>query len=88
MIDWIKPGATVFIKGPRNDYIGRIVSVPGSRLIELEDASWVADSGRYLSTFILTGRADGNEIEPVGRGVFSWDDIYQWPHKLPKERLL
>lgn len=82
MMEWLKPGVKVFIKGPRNDYVGEFVGLTGPRTVELKKAVWIADCGRYLSNFMADGKAEGMEVEPVGKGSFAFDDIMEWPHKL------
>lgn len=63
---------------------GRVVYLDDKELI-LEDAAWIADSGRW-SEAILTGVL--NEIEPfedevlVGRGAIV--DATIWKHALPR----
>lgn len=84
MTTWCKPGQTVMVMGPNFNYVGRIVGFPGPKVIELEDASWVANSAR-LHVFVRDGRADGMDIEPVGSICCSWNDLIQWDHKLFKE---
>lgn len=64
-------------------YVGRLVSQQPF-MLSLADASWVADTGR-LHEFVKNGRADGNEIEPVGSIVLRWESAIPWNHKLPKE---
>lgn len=86
MTEWIKPGQTVMVMGPNFNYVGRIVSFPGPKIVELADASWVSESGR-LSVFIAKGKADNMDIEPVGRIACSWNDIIDWPHPLFKEAI-
>lgn len=84
MTEWIKPGRTVMVMGPNFNYVGRIVSFPSPKVIELEDASWVSESGR-LHQFVAHGKADSMDIEPVGRICCSWNDLIDWPHNLFKE---
>ena len=66
--------------------VGRLVAVYPTELV-LEDASWIADTGRFSET-LKTGEYD--EIEPfdkpiiIGRG--SIIDATQIDSKLPKER--
>ena len=87
MVEWLKPGVNVFVTGPRNNYVGEFVGIVGSRLVELKNAVWVSESGRYLSTFMAEGRADGMEVEPMGtHSIRSFDDIDLWPHPLFTER--
>jgi len=65
---------------------GRLVAVTDNELV-LEDAAWVADTGRFYSA-LKTG--DLNEVEPfigrviVGRGAIV--DATEWMHELPKEQ--
>ena len=78
---WLKVGATVFVRGNNDHYVGRITAILPGQVVALEDASWVANSGR-LSEFCKNGKAESMEVEPVGRIVQSWDGIIEWPHKL------
>ncbi len=62
---------------------GRVKKVIGS-LLELENAAWIADSGRF-SNAIKEGKLD--EVEPVGRcyvNISTVTDIFPWKHKLPE----
>ena len=62
---------------------GRVKKVIGS-LLELEDAAWIADSGRF-SNAIKEGELE--EVEPVGRAYVNINtvtDIFPWKHKLPE----
>jgi len=77
-------GRTVFARGNNDHYVGRVIDVLPGRVVELDDASWVANSGR-MSEFVRLGRADGMEIEPVGRVLVAWQEIIDWPHTLFKE---
>ena len=85
-MEWLKPGMNVYIKGPRNDYVGEFAGLVGGRKVELKNPVWIADTGRYLSNFVKEGRAEGMEVEPVNDGAFEFDDIMDWPHKLFTER--
>lgn len=52
----------------------------------LENASWVADSGRFMNA-IKDGTLD--EVEPVGKAMVNIDsitDAFPWKHPLPKEQ--
>ncbi len=65
--------------------VGRVVKRIGD-LIQLEDASWVADSGRFMQAI-----QDGtlSEVEPVGTffiNIKAVVDICPWTHDLPKEQ--
>ena len=64
---------------------GRVKKVIGN-LLELENAAWIADSGRFMNA-IKEGKL--NEVEPVGRAYINIDtvtDIFPWKHKLPEEQ--
>lgn len=76
-------GNTYFVRDPGADnYVGRLVAIIDPFHVALEDASWVADSGR-LHIFVRDGRAEGMEIEPVGRvASASYRSILDWSHKL------
>lgn len=73
-------GKTYFVRVVPHDYVGRVTKVDGLH-VELEDASWVAESGRF-SEFILNGKAEGMEIEPVGRMGTRYQSWIEWSHKL------
>lgn len=65
---------------------GRVKKVIGS-LLELENAAWIADSGRFMNA-IKEGIL--NEVEPVGRAYVNIDtvtDIFPWKHKLPEKQV-
>lgn len=64
---------------------GKVKKVIGS-ILELEDAAWIADSGRF-SDALKTGKL--NEVEPCGTAfvnVNSITDFFPWVHKLPLEQ--
>lgn len=60
-------------------YVGRLVEVLGPYCWRLEDAAWVAVTGR-LSVFVADGRADGMEVEPVGEICVHWASWSPWRH--------
>jgi hypothetical protein len=65
--------------------IGRVVRRFGN-FLQLEDASWVADSGRFMDA-IKNGNL--NEVEPVGSAwvnISAVTDFFPWKHKLPTEQ--
>ena len=58
----------------------------GPDILQLKDASWVADSGRFMQAI-----KDGtlSEVEPVGDwyiNIQSCTDFGPWVHPLPKEQ--
>lgn len=65
---------------------GRVKKVIGS-ILELENAAWIADSGRFMNA-IKEGKL--NEVEPVGRAyinIQSVTDFFPWKHALPEKQV-
>lgn len=65
--------------------VGKIVKRIG-KFLELKDASWIADSGRFMNA-IKEGKL--NEVEPVGQAFVNLEsvtDMFPWKHALPKEQ--
>lgn len=75
-------GEKLFIRTVTYHLVGEVVNVSGS-VMELKDASWVADSGRFHQA-ITKGTL--NEVEPVGTAYVntaSITDAFPWIHELP-----
>ena len=79
-------GAKVFVRAVTYHYIGYARGVEGGFLV-LEDASWVADSGRWadaLATGVL------QEVEPYPGTAYvnmaAIVDCSEWTHPLPREQ--
>lgn len=65
---------------------GRVKKVIGS-ILELENAAWIADSGRFMNA-IKEGKL--SEVEPVGRAyinINSVTDFFPWKHALPEKQV-
>lgn len=78
-------GKAYFIRTVTYHLVGKVREVLMDFLV-LEDASWVADSGRFMQA-IKNGTL--NEVEPVGVayvGLGSITDAFPWTHQLPKEQ--
>jgi hypothetical protein len=78
-------GKKLFIRTITYHSVGKVVRIMGN-LMELENASWVADSGRFMNA-IKNGTLD--EVEPVGQqwiNINSVVDIFPWSHKLPTQQ--
>lgn len=76
-------GEKLFIRTLTYHLVGKVVAIV-DHFFELEDASWVADSGRFMNA-IKEGKL--NEVEPVGRAWVSAEaitDMFPWNHDLPK----
>ena len=77
-------GKAYLIRTVTMHYTGRVVEVTDSDVL-LEDAAWIADTGRY-SNSLLSGEL--SEIEPypgrvaVCRGGMI--DFCEWTHNLPR----
>ena len=78
-------GQKLFIRTVTYHMTGKVVKRMGA-FIQLEDAAWIADSGRF-SQAIKEGTLD--EVEPVGTAwvnLSSVVDFFPWKHKLPKDQ--
>ena len=65
--------------------VGKVVKITGN-FLQLKNASWVADSGRFMQA-IKNGTL--NEVEPVGDcfiNIQSIVDFFSWKHSLPKDQ--
>ena len=75
-------GEKFFFRTVTYHLTGRVKKVIGN-LLQLEDAAWIADSGRFMQA-IENGVL--NEVEPVGIAfinINSITDFFPWKHKLP-----
>ena len=81
-----KIGTAYLIRGVTMYYTGRLIHVSNQELV-LEDAAWIADTGRYNEA-LKTGKL--NEVEPIignvviGRG--SIVDAVEWAKNIPLPR--
>ena len=77
-------GEAYLIRTVTYHVLGRVKSIKGNFLC-LEEASWVADSGRFNEAI---GKGTLNEVEYVDKAIVSINaisDAYPWNHKMPKE---
>ncbi len=75
-------GTKLFIRTVTYHMVGEVVKRVG-KFFQLKNASWVADSGRFMNA-IKEGTLD--EVEPVGGAFLNTDsivDMFEWKHKLP-----
>jgi len=85
--DFLVVGETYFTRNPGADnYVGRLVEIIDPFTVRLEDAAWVAESGR-LCEFCRNGKTAQMEIEPVGDCITRYQAIIKWPHTLFKEAI-
>lgn len=78
-------GKKLFIRTVTYHLVGKVVKRIGN-MFELEDASWVADSGRFMNA-IKEGKLD--EVEPVGQAFVNMNsvvDMFPWVHDLPSKQ--
>src|SRR5579863_7222284 len=79
-------GEKYFFRTVTYHMTGRVKKVIGS-ILELENASWIADSGRFMNA-IQEGKL--NEVEPVGRAYLNIQtvvDFFPWCHDLPTKQI-
>ena len=77
-------GKAYFFRGITYHWVGRIVAIDGS-FLRLENASWVADSGRFGEA-IAQGTLQ--EMEYTGDAyvnLSAMNDIVPWNHALPTQ---
>lgn len=78
-------GEKFFFRTVTYHLTGKVKRVIGS-IVELENAAWIADSGRFMQA-IKEGTL--NEVEPVGRAYLnlaSVTDFFPWKHPLPEKQ--
>lgn len=78
-------GGKYFFRTVTYHMLGKVKKIVG-RFAFLTEASWVADSGRFMNAI-----KDGtlSEVEPVGDAFINLDtvvDFFKWQHKLPTEQ--
>ena len=74
-------GKAFFFRTVTYHLVGKVKKVIGN-ILELESASWIADSGRFMDAL---EKGTLNEVEPVGVAfinVNSLTDFFPWKHKL------
>lgn len=79
-------GEKFFFRSVTYHLTGRVKRVMGS-ILELENAAWIADSGRFMNA-IKEGTL--SEVEPVGRAfinINSLCDFFPWKHPLPSKQV-
>jgi hypothetical protein len=77
-------GKAYLIRTVTYHILGRIKSIKGDFLV-LDEASWVADSGRFNEAI---SKGTLNEVEFVGDAIVALNaisDAYPWNHKTPRE---
>jgi hypothetical protein len=78
-------GKCWFIRTVTYHLVGKVTGRFGP-FLTLKDASWVADSGRFMDAI---KKGSLNEVEPVGDAIVNTSaitDAFPWKHALPKEQ--
>lgn len=79
-------GKSYFIRSITMHYTGRVTHVTDSD-VWLEDAAWIADSGRFYDAL---AHGTLNEVEPYPHGVAvsrsAIVDFAPWHHDLPRDQ--
>ena len=77
-------GEKYFIRTVTYFATGRVAAIHGD-FLELEDAAWIADSGRFNEAI---NKGNLNEVEPVDVPMYlninSIVDVFVWKHELPR----
>ena len=78
-------GDCVFIRTVTLYYVGRVVGFSDTEIL-LEEASWIADTGRFMQA-LATGSL--SEVEPYPEGIVCVNrtaiiDASKWLHALPR----
>ena len=79
-------GEKYFFRTVTYHMTGKVKKVIGS-ILELENAAWIADSGRFMQS-IKNGEL--KEVEPVGRAYVNMNtvvDFFPWKHALPEKQV-
>ena len=79
-------GQKLFIRTVTYHMTGKVTKRMGA-FIQLEDAAWIADSGRFSDAI---KKGDLNEVEPVGTAwvnLSSVVDFFPWKHALPTKQM-
>jgi hypothetical protein len=77
-------GESYLIRTVTYHVLGKVKSIKGNFLV-MEEASWVADSGKFS---VALEKGTLNEVEYVGKVIVALNaiaDAYPWNNKLPKE---
>ena len=80
-------GKAIIVRTVTYHYTGRLVGLTTRGDLVLQDAAWIADSGRWAQA-LETGRLGEVEPYPAGPVVIAVGavvDVAEWRHDLPRE---
>jgi len=78
-------GKSFFFRTVTYHMVGKVAKRIGM-IVQLENASWIADSGRFADCI---KKGNINEVEPVGVAFVNLStvtDFFPWKHSLPTEQ--
>lgn len=79
-------GKSYFIRSLTYHIVGKVKKISGGFLV-LEQASWIADSGRFTQAI---NKGTLSEVEPVNCNVMvalqNIVDAFEWKHELPRDQ--
>ena len=78
-------GKKIFVRTVTYHFVGKVEKI-GGNLLFMSNASWIADSGRFMQA-IKEGKLD--EVEPIGDmflNINSFVDGTEWKHELPTKQ--
>ena len=84
----IEIGTKLFIRTVTSHFTGRVTQVTEEE-VELEDAAWIADDGRFADAL---AKGEFNEVEPYPDGMLvrlfrsTFLDMVTWPFPLPRDQ--
>lgn len=81
-------GQKVFIRTVTYHCLGEITKKVGG-LFELKNASWIADTGRFMQFIKNNEISSSAEVEPVGKmwvNISAVVDMFPWKGSLPKDQ--
>ena len=85
---FLQVGEAFLFRSVTHIELGRITKVDGE-FVFIEEASWIAETGRYSDTFKI-GPSNLGEVEPYPIGTWvnveACTNIVPWPHDLPREQ--
>lgn len=81
-------GKKYFFRTVTYHLTGLVKKIIGDHFAELENAAWIADSGRFMEA-IQDGKF--NEVEPIFSKTFvnleTCTDFIEWKHELPIKQI-
>ena len=80
-----KIGEAYFIRTVTYFATGKVKAIVGQFLI-LEDAAWIADTGRFRDAIMKGILSEVEPVEDMFVNINSISDAFPWTHKLPRDQ--